>query len=135
MRSTLLSKWLHPFCGHFHRVSHQQSNSNKFKDFKTFEYYSIQIETFELTTVECRKMKNYTPKPKFELHDEKYVQGTQKFVRFRWFFELCEFELKEFSCKGLLSNSERTEDFVRFRWFFELQVFELHEFNCKYRFE
>ena len=67
-------------------------------------------------------------KLKFELHDEKYVQGTQKFVWFRWFFELCELELKEFSCKSLLVNSEGTDEFVR--WFFELQEFELHEFNC-----
>ena len=57
-------------------------------------------------------------------------RGPKKFVRFRWFFELCEFELKEFSCKGLLVNSEGTEEFVRFRWSFELQEFELHEFNC-----
>ena len=46
-----------PFCGHFYRVSYRQSNSNKFKDFKTFRYYGIRIETFELTTVEYRKMK------------------------------------------------------------------------------
>ena len=72
-----------PFYGHIYRVSHQQSNSNKFKDFKTFQYYGIRIETFELTTVVYRRMKKVTPKPKFELHDEKYVQGTQKFVRFR----------------------------------------------------
>ena len=39
---------------------------------------------------------------------------TQTFVRYRLFFELCEFQLKEFSCKGLLVNSERTEEFVRF---------------------
>ena len=37
-----------PFCRHFYRVSLQQSNSNNFKDFKTFEYYDIRIETFEL---------------------------------------------------------------------------------------
>ena len=48
----------------------------------------------------------------------------------RWFYELCEFELKEFSCKGLLVNSEGTEEVVQFRWSFELQEFELHEFNC-----
>ena len=41
-----------PFCGHFYRISHQQSNSNKFKDFETFYYYVIQIETFEITVVE-----------------------------------------------------------------------------------
>ena len=46
-----------PFCGHFYRVSHQQSNSNKFKDFQTFEYYGIRIETFELTMAEYRRMK------------------------------------------------------------------------------
>ena len=69
-------------------------------------------------------------KTKFELNDKKYVQGTQKFVRFRWFFELWEFELKEFFSKGLLVNSEGAEEFVRFRWAIELQEFELHEFNC-----
>ena len=46
-----------PFCGHFYRVSHQQSNSNKFKDFQTFEFYGIRIETFELTMAEYRRMK------------------------------------------------------------------------------
>ena len=47
----------------------------------------------------------------------------------RWVFELCEFEFKEFSCMGLLLNSEGTKEFVQFRWSFELQEFELHEFN------
>ena len=46
-----------PFFGRFYRVSHQQSDSNKFKDFKTFEYYDIRIETFKLTTVEHQRMK------------------------------------------------------------------------------
>ena len=46
-----------PFCGHFYRVSHQQSNSNKYNDFKTIEYYGIPIETFELTTAEYRRIK------------------------------------------------------------------------------
>ena len=45
-----------PFHGHFYHVSHQHWNSNKFKDFKIFEYYSIRNETFELTTVEYRRM-------------------------------------------------------------------------------
>ena len=44
-----------------------------------------------------------------ELRDEKYDQGTEKFVQFRWFFELCKFELNEFSCKVLLVNSEGTK--------------------------
>ena len=74
--------------------------------------------------------KNLTPKPKFELHDKKYVQGTRKCVWFKWFFELCEFELKEFSCKALLVNSGGTDEFARFSWSFELQEFELLEFNC-----
>ena len=43
---------MHPFCGHFYGINHQQLNSNKFKDFKAFEYYGIQIETFKLTAVE-----------------------------------------------------------------------------------
>ena len=44
-----------PFSGHFYHVSHQQSNSNKLKDLKAFEYYGIRIETFELTTAEYRR--------------------------------------------------------------------------------
>ena len=46
-----------PFCGHFYCVSHQQLNSNKFKDFKTFEYYGIRIETSKLATVEHGRVK------------------------------------------------------------------------------
>ena len=46
-----------PFRVHFYRVSHQQSNLNKFKDFKTFRYHGIRIETFELTTVGYRRIK------------------------------------------------------------------------------
>ena len=61
---------------------------------------NIRIETFELTTAEYRRMKKLDSE-KFELHDEKYFQGIQKFVRFRWFFELCEFQLKEFSWKAI----------------------------------
>ena len=53
-----------PFCGYFDHGSHQHSNSNKFKDFKTFEYYDIQIETFELTTVEYRRMKKQNSETK-----------------------------------------------------------------------
>ena len=40
----------------------------------------------------------------------------RELVRFRWFFELWEFELKEFSCKSLLGISKVTEEFVRFKW-------------------
>ena len=46
-----------PFCGHFYCVSHQQLNSSKFKDFKTFEYYGIRIETSKLATVEYGRVK------------------------------------------------------------------------------
>ena len=56
-----------PFCGHFYRVSHQQSNSNKFKDFQTFEYYGIRIETFELTMAEYRRMKKLDSQTKLKL--------------------------------------------------------------------
>ena len=56
-----------PFCGYFYRVSHQQLNSNKFKDFKTFEYYGIRIETFELTTVEYRRMKKLDSETKIRI--------------------------------------------------------------------
>ena len=47
-----------PFCGHFYRISLQQSNSNKFKDFEISEYYGIRIETFELPTVEKTRLGN-----------------------------------------------------------------------------
>ena len=56
-----------PFCGHFYRVSHQQSNSNKFKDFQTFEYYGIRIETFELTMAEYRRMKKLDSQTKIRI--------------------------------------------------------------------
>ena len=55
------------FCGHFYRVSHQQSNLNKFKDFKTFEYYGIRIETFELTTEEYRRMEKLDSETKIQI--------------------------------------------------------------------
>ena len=56
-----------PFSDHFYCVSHQQSNSSKFKDFKTFEYYGIRIETFELTTVEYRRMKKLDSETKIRI--------------------------------------------------------------------
>ena len=56
-----------PFCGHFYRVSHQQSDSNKFKDFQTFEYYGIRIETFELTMAEYRRMKKLDSQTKIRI--------------------------------------------------------------------
>ena len=56
-----------PFCGHFCCVSHQQSNSNKFKDLKTFEYYGIWIETFELTTEEYRRLKKLDSEAKIRI--------------------------------------------------------------------
>ena len=55
-----------PFCGLFYGVSLQQSNSNKFKDFKTFKY-GIRIETFELTTVEYRRMKKLDSETKIRV--------------------------------------------------------------------
>ena len=96
-----------PFCGIFFHVTHQQLNSNKFKDFKTFKYCTSSIKTFKLNTVEHRRMK--------KLDSE---------------FELWKFELTEFPCEGLLVNSERNEEFVRFRCLFELYKFELPELNC-----
>ena len=115
-----------PFCGHLYRVSHQQLNTNKFK---IFEYFGIWIETFELTTVEYRRMKKLDSEIKIWITWWKIRPGTKQFVWFRWFFELCEFKLKTFSCKGLLANSEGTEELVGFRW-----SFELHEFNCTSKF-
>ena len=56
-----------PFCDHFYRVSHQQSNSNKFEDFKTCEYYGIRIETFELTAVKYQRMKKLDSETKVQI--------------------------------------------------------------------
>ena len=56
-----------PFCGHFYHVNHQQSNSNKLKDFKTSEYYGIRIETFEPTTVEYQMMKKLDSETKIRI--------------------------------------------------------------------
>ena len=56
-----------PFCGHFYCVSHQQSNPNKFKDFKTVEYYGIRIETSGPTTVEYRRMKKLGSETKIRI--------------------------------------------------------------------
>ena len=118
-----------PFCGHFYCVSHQQSNSNKFKDFKTFEYYGIRIETSEPTTVvEYRRMNKLDSETK---------------IRIIWWGPKNLFDLDDFSnyvslnqrsfLEGILFlNSEGTKDAFRFRGSFELQEFELHEFNCSY---
>ena len=103
------------FCGHFYCVSNQQLNSNKFKDFKTFEYYGIRIETFKLTTEEYRRIKktglrnqnsNYMmkdtsggPKNLFVLDDfSNYVTSNQRSFRVRVYFV----------------NSEGTEEFVQY---------------------
>ena len=76
---------------------------------------AFELKHSNLLQYNTKGWKNQTPKPKFELHNDKYIQRTQKFVRFRWFFELCEFKLKEFSCKDLLVNSEGIKEFVLFR--------------------
>ena len=56
-----------PFCGHFYRVTYQQSNLNKSKDFKTFKYYGIRIETIELTIVEYRRIKKLDSETKIQI--------------------------------------------------------------------
>ena len=56
-----------PFWGNFYRVSHQQLNSNKLKDFKTLEYYGIRIETFELTTAEYERIKKLDSETKIRI--------------------------------------------------------------------
>ena len=94
-----------PFYGHFYRVSHQP---------KISKHLNI-MEKFELSTVEHRRIKKLDSKTKMRLIVEKYVQGIQKLVRCILFFELCEFELKEFPCKGLLVKYEGAKEFVRFR--------------------
>ena len=50
----------------------------------------------------------------------KILPGDQKSVQITWVFEICEFELTEFSYKGLLVNSEGTGESVRITWFFDL---------------
>ena len=39
----------------------------KFKDFKTFEYYGMRIETFELTTVEYRRIEKLDSETKIRI--------------------------------------------------------------------
>ena len=67
-----------PFCGYFYRVSHQQSNWNKFKDFETFEYYGVRIETFKLTAVEYRRMEKLDSKSKIRITWWKIRPGDPK---------------------------------------------------------
>ena len=85
MLPTLLSKSLHDASFLWSFLSRQPPTIEfKFKDFKTFEYYGIRIETFELTTVEYRRMKKLDSETKItitklhELHDEKYVPRDPK---------------------------------------------------------
>ena len=60
MLLTLLSKSLHDAAFLWPFLSHQPlTNEFKhFKDFETFEYYGIRIETFELTAVEKTRLRN-----------------------------------------------------------------------------
>ena len=67
-----------PFCCHFYRVSHQQLDSNKFKDFKTFEYYDIQNETLKLNTLEHRRMKKLDSETKIPITWWKISPGDSK---------------------------------------------------------
>ena len=67
-----------PFCGNFCCVNYQQSNSNKFKDFKIFEYYGIWIETFELTTVEYQRLKKLESETKIRITRWKIRPGDPK---------------------------------------------------------
>ena len=71
------------FYGHFYRLSHQQSNSNKLKNFKTFEYCGIRIETFELTTVQYQRMKKLDSETKIRIKIRIKIPGDTKFVQFR----------------------------------------------------
>ena len=56
----------------------QQSNSIKFKDFKTFEYCGIRIEKFELTTVEYRRMEKLDSETKIRITWGKIRPGDPK---------------------------------------------------------
>ena len=69
MLHTLLSKSPHDASFLLPFLTHQSPtiNSSKLKDFKTFEYYGIQIETFELTTVEYRRMKKLDSETKIRI--------------------------------------------------------------------
>ena len=67
-----------PFCGHFYRVTYQQSNLNKSKDFKTFKYYGIRIETIELTIVEYRRIKKLDSETKIQITWSKTRPGDPK---------------------------------------------------------
>ena len=43
----------------------------------------------------------------------KIAQETYQTARFKWFFELYELELQEFSYEGLTGNFDETNEFVR----------------------
>ena len=73
-----VTSWCFLFVAIFYCVSHQQLNSNKFKGFKTFKYYDIQIETFELTTVEHWRMKKLDSKTKVQITWWKIHPGDPK---------------------------------------------------------
>ena len=62
-----VTSWCFLFVAFFYRVSHQKSNSNKFKDFTTFEYYGIRIKIFELTTVKYRRLKKIDSETKIRI--------------------------------------------------------------------
>ena len=59
---------------------------------------AFELKHSNLLQQNVKGLKNQTPKPKFKLHDEKYVQGIQKFARFKLSFKLQEFELHKFNC-------------------------------------
>ena len=59
-----VTSWCILFVVTFIASATNKSNSDKFKDYKTFEYYGIQSEAFELTTVEYWRMKKLDSKTK-----------------------------------------------------------------------
>ena len=69
--------------------------------------------------------------PEIWIKWSKIAQRTEKTFRFKWFLELYELELLEFSNETLIEKSGETIESARSKYIFELQKFEWHGYYCK----
>ena len=112
-----VTSWCFLLTSHFVSDYHQQLNSKKLWNLKTFEYSIALKHSILGIRIYYKLLRLWS---NIRITWWKSRPGDLRFFRFWWFFELFEFELKEFSSQGLLLNSEGTEEFVRFRWAFDL---------------
>ena len=113
MLLTLLSKSLHD-ASFLWPFSSSQPPTNKFKQiwFQNIGILWHSNWTVELTTVEYLRMKKLDSETKIRITWWEIRPRDQKFVRFRWSFELQEFELHEFNCKLLFSEKHQFMQFL-----------------------